>query len=97
MTRYAITKSLPTAEASEVAKFFVEEIILTHGAPRTIITDRGTVFQSNLIAEINNQCKVVHRMTTAYHPQMNRLTERFNKTLADMLAMYVDVEQKTWD
>ncbi|GFS32542.1 transposon Ty3-I Gag-Pol polyprotein [Trichonephila inaurata madagascariensis] len=54
MTRYAITKALPTAEAPEVAKFFVEEIILTHGAPRTIITDRGTVFQSNLIAEINN-------------------------------------------
>ncbi|GFY44268.1 transposon Ty3-I Gag-Pol polyprotein [Trichonephila inaurata madagascariensis] len=36
-------------------------------------------------------------MTTAYHPQTNGLTERFNKTLADMLAMYVDVEQKTWD
>ncbi|GFV86851.1 transposon Ty3-I Gag-Pol polyprotein [Trichonephila clavipes] len=34
-------------------------------------------------------------MTTAYHPQTNGLTERFNKTLADMLAMYVDVEQKT--
>ncbi|GFS52850.1 retrovirus-related Pol polyprotein from transposon 412 [Trichonephila inaurata madagascariensis] len=97
MTRYAITKALPTAEAPEVSKFFVEEIILTHETPRTIITDRGTVFQSNLIAEINNQCKVVHRMTTAYHPQTNGLTERFNKTLADMLAMYVDVEQKTRD
>ncbi|GFS51511.1 retrovirus-related Pol polyprotein from transposon 412 [Trichonephila clavipes] len=94
--RYALTKALPTAEAPEVAKFFVKEIILTHGAPRTIITDRGTVFQSNLIAEINNQCKVVHRMTTAYHPQTNGLTEHFNKTLADMLAMYVDVDQKTW-
>ncbi|GFU72223.1 transposon Ty3-I Gag-Pol polyprotein [Trichonephila clavipes] len=97
LTRYAITKALPTAEAPEVAKFFVEEIFLTHGAPRTIITDRGTVFQSNLIAEINNQCKVVHRMTTAYHPQTNGLTERFNKVLADMLTMYLDVEQKTWD
>ncbi|GFX08970.1 retrovirus-related Pol polyprotein from transposon 412 [Trichonephila clavipes] len=82
--------SLPTAGAPEVAKFFVEEIILTHGAPRTI-TDRGTVFQSNLVAEINNQYKVVHRKTTAYHPQTNGLTERFNKTLADMLDMYVDI------
>ncbi|GFV20248.1 transposon Ty3-I Gag-Pol polyprotein [Trichonephila clavipes] len=25
------------------------------------------------------------------------MTERFNKTLADMLSMYVDVEQKNWD
>ncbi|GFW90292.1 transposon Tf2-9 polyprotein [Trichonephila clavipes] len=30
MKRYAITKVLPTAEAPEVEKFFVEEIILTH-------------------------------------------------------------------
>ncbi|GFY45484.1 transposon Ty3-I Gag-Pol polyprotein [Trichonephila inaurata madagascariensis] len=36
-------------------------------------------------------------MTTAYHPQTNGLAKRFNKTLADILAMYVDVEQKTWD
>ncbi|GFY62329.1 integrase catalytic domain-containing protein [Trichonephila inaurata madagascariensis] len=36
-------------------------------------------------------------MTTAYHPQTNGLAESFTKTLAAMLAMYVDVEQKTWD
>ncbi|GBL76884.1 hypothetical protein AVEN_12568-1 [Araneus ventricosus] len=36
-------------------------------------------------------------MTTAYHPQTNGLTERFNKTLADMLSMYVRVEQKDSD
>ncbi|GBN02002.1 hypothetical protein AVEN_167817-1 [Araneus ventricosus] len=34
---------------------------------------------------------------TAYHQQTNGLTERFNKTLADMLSMYVDVEQRNWD
>ncbi|GFW08319.1 retrovirus-related Pol polyprotein from transposon 17.6 [Trichonephila clavipes] len=42
-------------------------------------------------------CNIDHRFTTAYHPQTNGLTERFNKTLADMLSMYVDVEQKNWD
>ncbi|GBM02378.1 Retrovirus-related Pol polyprotein from transposon 412 [Araneus ventricosus] len=97
LTRYAITKSLPSADAPEVSKFMVEEIILKHGAPRTIITDRGQVFQSKLIFEINRLCNVDHRMTTAYHPQTNGLTERFNKTLADMLSMYVDVEQRNWD
>ncbi|UYV80763.1 hypothetical protein LAZ67_19001657 [Cordylochernes scorpioides] len=34
---------------------------------------------------------------TAYHPQTNGLTERFNKTLGDMLSMYTGVEQKDWD
>lgn len=31
------------------------------------------------------------RKTTAYHPQTNGLAERLNKTLEDMLSMYVDI------
>ncbi|GFV17386.1 transposon Tf2-8 polyprotein [Trichonephila clavipes] len=96
-TRYAITKALPTAEVDEIAKFLLEEIVLGHGAPRVIITDRGAVFRSRLVSSLVDLCNIDHRFTTAYHPQTNGLTERFNKTLADMLSMYVDVEQKNWD
>ncbi|GFU53224.1 retrovirus-related Pol polyprotein from transposon 412 [Trichonephila clavipes] len=96
-TRYAITKALPTAEVDEIAKFLLEEIFLRHGAPRVIITDRGAVFRSRLVSSLVDLCNIDHRFTTAYHPQTNGLTERFNKTLADMLSMYVDVEQKNWD
>ncbi|GFT29542.1 transposon Ty3-I Gag-Pol polyprotein [Trichonephila clavipes] len=49
-TRYAITKALPTAEVTEIAKFLLEEIVLRHGAPRVIITDRGAVFRSRLVS-----------------------------------------------
>lgn len=97
LTRFAVTKSLPTAEASEVAKFIVEEVVLKHGAPNEMISDRGRNFLSNLVKDINQLCQTSHLLTTAYHPQTNGLTERFNKTLADMLSMYVDVEQKNWD
>ncbi|GFS71567.1 retrovirus-related Pol polyprotein from transposon 17.6 [Trichonephila clavipes] len=93
-TRYAITKALPTAEVAEIAKFLLEEIVFRHGAPRVIITDRGAVFRSRLVSSLVDLCNIDHRFTTAYHPQTNGLTERFNKTLADMLSMYVDVEQK---
>ncbi|GFV43535.1 hypothetical protein TNCV_1500671 [Trichonephila clavipes] len=96
-TRYAITKALPTAEVDEIAKFLLEEIVLRHGAPRVIITDRGAVFRSRLVSSLVDLCNIDHRFTTAYHPQTNGLTERFNKTLADMLSMYVDVERKNWD
>ncbi|GFV67383.1 retrovirus-related Pol polyprotein from transposon 412 [Trichonephila clavipes] len=96
-TRYAITKALPTAEVDEIAKFLLEEIVLRHGAPRVIITDRGAVFRSRLVSSLVDLCNIDHRFTTVYHPQTNGLTELFNKTLADMLSMYVDVEQKNWD
>ncbi|UYV79990.1 hypothetical protein LAZ67_18001335 [Cordylochernes scorpioides] len=42
-------------------------------------------------------CGMSHYFTTAYNPQTNGLTERLNKTLIDMLSMYVDVDQKNWD
>ena len=35
--------------------------------------------------------------TTAYHPQTNGLTERFNRTLTDMLAKRVEKNGKDWD
>ncbi|UYV66976.1 hypothetical protein LAZ67_4003508, partial [Cordylochernes scorpioides] len=97
MTRYAITKAIPDGGAIETAKFLVENVILKHGAPREMITDRGRNFISQVIKEINALCGIVHRFTTAYHPQTNGLTERFNKTLGDMLSMYTGVEQKDWD
>ncbi|GFV27540.1 hypothetical protein TNCV_2596361 [Trichonephila clavipes] len=43
-------KALPTAEVDEIAKFLLEEIVLRHGAPRVIITDRGAVFRSRLVS-----------------------------------------------
>ncbi|UYV61797.1 K02A2.6-like, partial [Cordylochernes scorpioides] len=97
LTRYAITRALPSADAQQVAKFVLEDVVLKHGAPREIITDRGRVFQSKLISELTGLCSSAQRFTTAYHPQTNGLNERLNKTLADMLSMYVDVEQKEWD
>ncbi|GFV63234.1 retrovirus-related Pol polyprotein from transposon 412 [Trichonephila clavipes] len=96
-TRYAITKALPIAEVAEIAKFLLEEIVLRHGAPRVIITDRGAVFRSRLVSSLVDLCNIDHRFTTAYHPPNKWTDGRFNKTLADMLSMYVDVEQKNWD
>ncbi|GFY05589.1 transposon Tf2-11 polyprotein [Trichonephila clavipes] len=84
-------------EVDEIAKFLLEEIVLRHGAPRVIITDRAAVFRSRLVSSLVDLYNIDHRFTTAYHPQTNGLTERFNMTLADMLSMYVDVEQKNWD
>ncbi|KAM7298120.1 DDE-type integrase/transposase/recombinase [Ixodes scapularis] len=97
LTRYAETKALPARTAVEVAKFFIESIVLRHGAPEVLIPDRGSSFMAQLTQEILRLSHTSHRRTTAYHPQTNGLTERLNKTIADMISMYVDVEHKTWD
>ncbi|KAM7284761.1 DDE-type integrase/transposase/recombinase [Ixodes scapularis] len=97
LTRYAETKALPSGTAVEVAKFFVESILLRHGAPEVLITDRRSYFLAQLTQEVLRLSHTSHRRTTAYHPQTSGLTERLNKTIADMISKYVDVEHKTWD
>ena len=95
-SRYAITAALPSGKAGPVAKFILEKIILIHGAPRQILSDRGKVFQSELVRELGHIMGVRNQFTTAYHPQCNGLTERLNKTIADMLSVYCNIEQTDW-
>ncbi|UYV70497.1 hypothetical protein LAZ67_7003340 [Cordylochernes scorpioides] len=79
-TKYAETKAVSEATVKEVSTFLIEHIILRHGAPRFLISDR-----------------VKHCFTTSYHPQTNRLTERLNRTLINMISMYVNTDQKNWE
>lgn len=97
LTRYAETAPLPAAGARDVASFILRHFILRHGAPRELLSDRGRVFLSNVIQELLRSCRIVHRTSTAYHPQTNGLTERFNRTLGDMLSMYIDSDHSNWD
>lgn len=97
LTRYAETAALPTATARDVASFLLRRFILRHGAPRELLSDRGRVFLSDVVAKLLTECRIIHRTTTAYHPQTNGLTERFNRTLGDMLSMYVSSDHDDWD
>lgn len=96
-TRYCETKALTRATAAEVAHFFVDNIVLRHGAPAIVITDRGAAFTAEMLQEVLRLSGTEHRRTTAYHPQTNGLTERLNKTITDMLSMYVAIDHKDWD
>lgn len=97
LTRYAETSALPASTAKDVASFLLSHLILRHGAPRELLSDRGRVFLSNAIEALLKECNIVHRTASAYHPQTNGMTERFNRTLGDMLAMYVSGDHSNWD
>ena len=84
LTRFAIIKAIPDATAAEVALFLVENIVCSFGCPKEILSDRGVQFRSKLMDEVLSLMHTKRQMTTAYHPQCNGLTERFNATLATM-------------
>ena len=83
--------------ALTIAELFVEEIICRHGIPGQLLSDRGAAFLSRLLREMCKLLGVKKINTTAYYPQTNRLTERFNRILTDMLTKRVERNGKDWD
>lgn len=79
------------------AKFIFEEIICQFGCPSKILTNRGTHFDSNLVKDLLNLMEIKHVMSSAYHPQTNGMTERFNGTLCSCLAKLANQDKNDWD
>lgn len=75
----------------------LESFVNTFGYPDVMLTDQGRNFESGLIKEMCARLKIDKRTTSAYHPQCNGQTERFNRTMNSMLAQYVASNQSDWD
>ncbi|KAL5479399.1 hypothetical protein EMCRGX_G022919 [Ephydatia muelleri] len=67
------------------------------GAPEIVIPNQGREFVNEITRQLYLITKTEHRLSSAYHPQTNGLTERFNQTLSLCLAKMVDEDQKNWD
>ena len=83
--------------AQEVTKAIVDYVILIHGAIEHFVTDNGKEFVANLAEAVHKLCNNIHTTTTPYNPQANGKVENQNKTLKDMLSMYVQQHQRDWD
>ena len=80
LTRYPEAFAVPTIDAPTIADLLVNEILPRHGAPRTLLSDRGSNFLSCLIKEVCFLMDTKKTSTTSYHPQCEGLVERFNGT-----------------
>jgi transposase InsO family protein len=87
LKKWVELRAMPNGKADMVATFFVEQIGLRHGAPESIISDRGKCFIAKLTQEVMKNLGTNHKTTSSYHSQANGLVERMNHTLAAMLSM----------
>ena len=95
-TKWVEAYAMANQEATTIA-FCFEHFINTFCYPDIIITDQGRNFESSLIKEMCVRLKIDKRTTSAYHPQCNGQTERFNRTMNSILAQYVAQNQSDWD
>ncbi|CAC5359825.1 unnamed protein product [Mytilus coruscus] len=88
---------MPTIEARTVAKLIVEEAIVRFGVPYWIHSDQDRQFENLLFQEMRRILDIKKTRTILYHTKSDGMVERFNKTFATMLSLFVEQVQREWD
>nr|GEY81774.1 reverse transcriptase domain-containing protein [Tanacetum cinerariifolium] len=92
---FSIAKALPTNDARVVCKF-LKSLFARFGAPRAIISDRGTHFCNDQFAKVMLKYEVTHRLSTAYHPQTSGKVKVSNRGLKRILKRTIGENQASW-
>nr|GEZ00008.1 retrotransposon protein, putative, Ty3-gypsy subclass [Tanacetum cinerariifolium] len=74
-----------TDPMDKLTRMYLKEVVMRHGIPVSIIYDREPRFASNFWRSLQNALGTNLDMSTAYHPQTDRQSERTIQTLKDML------------
>jgi len=94
-----IVHFIPTTEktsAEGLVRLFRDNVWKLHSLPKSIISDRGPQFAAGLMQELNEMLGIKSKLSTAFHPQTDRQTERINQELEQYLRMFIDHRQEQW-
>ncbi|GJU22314.1 reverse transcriptase domain-containing protein [Tanacetum coccineum] len=95
LSKWVEAKALPTNDARVVCKF-LKTLFSRFGAPRAIISDRGTHFCNDQFTKVMLKYGVTHRLSTAYHPQTSGQVEVSNRGLKRILERTVGENRASW-
>ena len=79
-SNYVTLIPLPDKMATTIAEALFERIILVHGTPRRILSDREAVFcKSEVVRGLTNIFQIQQVFTSAYRPNSNGMVERVHR------------------
>ena len=76
-----------------VAVAFMERYVPYHGFPKAIVSNKGTQFTSAMWAILCETLGIKRRLSSAYHPETDRATERANQVIQPYLRAYTTFSQ----
>ncbi|GJX58858.1 reverse transcriptase domain-containing protein [Tanacetum coccineum] len=94
-SKWVEAKALPTNDSRVVCKF-LNSLFARFGAPRAIVSDRGTHFCNDQFSKVMLKYGVTHRLSTAYHPQTSGQVEVSNRGLKRILERTVGENRASW-
>ncbi|KAF1332497.1 Enzymatic polyprotein, partial [Globisporangium splendens] len=82
VSKFVVAVAVPDRTGETVARVLMEEVVLRYGPFRELLTDNAR--------ELTDESGTISSKS-------NGLVERFNRTLKDMVSLYVNAEQDDWD
>jgi len=76
---------------------YIIQVVKYHGVSRDIISDRDSRFLSQFWKALQAAIGTRLKLSTVFHPEIDRQTERTIQTLEDMLRACVLDFQGSWD
>ena len=81
---------------SEVVNVFHNCMRQLHGIPKKIISDRGPQFTATFMKDLYKLLDIEGNLSSAYHPQTDGQTERFNAEVEKYLRVWINDKQDDW-
>ena len=88
---------LRAISAQAIAEGLITNYISRWGVPEQIVSDNGPEFANVMLTDILKILAAKNMHITARNPQANGLAENQVKTVKDMLASYIDADQRNWE
>jgi hypothetical protein len=75
---------------------YLKEVVRLHGLPESIVSDRDLKFTSKWWRELHRLMGAKLLMSTSFHPQMDGVTERANRSVGQLFQAAISPDQKDW-
>ncbi|GJX39723.1 reverse transcriptase domain-containing protein [Tanacetum coccineum] len=95
VSKWVEAQAFPTSDARNVVNF-LRRLFARFRIPKALISDRGTHFCNYQMEKAMKRYGVVHRFSTAYHPQTNGQVENTNRAIKRILEKTIGNNRKDW-
>jgi len=79
-----------------VAQLYFDNVYRWFGLPSKVISDRDPRFTSHFGHALANKIRAKQNLSTAFHPQTDRLSERKNQWVEQYLCLIANAQQEDW-
>jgi len=97
LSKFLIAVPLEDQTAEQVAKAFVDQVVLIYGISQVILSDFRSQFLSETFKSVYKLLGIKRIHSTSFRPQSNGSNKRSHKDRIEYLRSYADADLSNWD